>query len=90
MKYLEAFKLVLGLVPTLISAITAIEDALPEGGKGSLKLQAIKDLLQAGWETATDAVGKFDDAWPALQGAIAILVGLFNAAGKFKSKGAKS
>lgn len=84
MKYLEAIKLVLGIVPTLISAITAIEDALPEGGKGALKLQAVKDLLQAGWETATDAVGKFDDAWPALQRAIGVLVALFNAAGKFR------
>ncbi len=84
MKYLDAIKLVLGIVPTLITAITAIEDALPEGGKGALKLQAVKDLLQSGWETATDAVGKFDDAWPALKRAIDVLVTLFNAAGKFR------
>lgn len=89
MKFLEAAKLVLSLTPTLIAAVRAIEDALPEGGNGALKLEAVRGFLQASYENATDQVAKFDTVWPVLKGAIDVIVGLFNRAGLFrKPKGA--
>jgi hypothetical protein len=84
MKFLEAARLVLSLVPTLIAAVRAIEDALPDGGNGALKLEAVRGLLQSAYETATDQVQKFETVWPTLKRAIDVIVGLFNSVGLFK------
>lgn len=69
---IELFK----LVPTLIAAIRAIEEAIPAGGLGVEKLSAIKAIMSA----ASDNVEKY---WPIIEKTIGVLVSLFNKTGVF-------
>ena len=84
MKYVALVKLILSLLPVLVEAIRAVEDAIPGEGKGELKLAAIRVVLESAYAVSTDAVGRFDDLWPALQSTIAGIVTALNKAGVFK------
>lgn len=66
------------LIPALIAAMKAIEEAIPSTGKGEEKLTAIRQILEAVDSNAT----KF---WPQIQATISVLVGLFNKTGVFKT-----
>jgi len=69
--------IILQLIPALIAAMKAIEDAIPGSGQGEAKLSAIRQILEA-----VDAgAAKF---WPQIQTTIGILVNLFNATGAFR------
>ena len=68
--------LVLNLIPALIKAIAAIEEALPVAGAGKEKLGAIKEIITTTYEAGTTA-------WPVIEKVIGILVGLFNKTGVF-------
>lgn len=68
------------LIPALIQAMKAIEDAIPGSGQGEAKLSAIRQILEA-----VDAgAARF---WPQIQTTIGILVSLFNKTGTFKTAG---
>ena len=82
MKYLQIISTVLSLLPSVIQAIKAIEDAIPGAGKGEAKISAIRQIIEA-----CDAGAK--ELWPVLQKVIGILVATFNSVGVF-SKGAES
>lgn len=69
--------IVLQLIPALIAAIKAIEDAIPGSGMGEQKLAAVRAML----EVIDGSVSKL---WPQISGVIGVLVGLFNAVGVFK------
>lgn len=86
MKALQIWKILLSMLPAIIEAIKAIELALPDGGKGEEKLNAVRGVLEAGYAVAEDKDQPFEVLWPAIQRAIAALVTLFNRAGVFKSK----
>ena len=73
MKY---FLLILQMIPALIGVITALETAAPEGGKGSEKLAAVKEIMSV----------LYDDLhlmWEPIEKIVGILVGLFNKLGVF-------
>lgn len=76
----------LELVPVIIGAIRAIEQALPESGQGSAKLAALRLAIQAGYESVQDVLGAFDDVWPRIESLVRSLVAKFNETGLF-SKG---
>jgi len=84
MKYLQIVQLILSLFPTLISAIKAVEDAIPGSGHGEQKLAMVRAMLESAYEVSTDALGRFIDIWPALEKTIAGIVAAFNAVGLFK------
>ena len=67
---------VLKLLPAIIVAIKAIEDAIPGQGQGEAKLAAIRAIMEA-------ANGQISLYWPLIQTTIGILVGLFNRTGTF-------
>lgn len=69
--------IVLQLIPALIAAIKAIEDAIPGSGMGEQKLAAVRAMLEV-------IDGSISKLWPQISGVIGVLVGLFNAAGVFK------
>ena len=71
---------ILQLLPALITAIKAIEDAIPGQGQGEAKLAAVRAILEA----VDTGVAKM---WPQIQGVISILVGLFNSTKVFKTAG---
>ncbi|MCL4687489.1 MAG: hypothetical protein KJ007_02865 [Burkholderiales bacterium] len=84
MKYLEIAKLVLALFPVLISAIKAVEEAIPGQGNGEQKLAMVRGVLENAFKVATDVTVQFEALWPALAGVIGSVVTAFNASGIFK------
>jgi len=68
---------VLKLLPAIITAIKAIEEAIPGSGKGEEKLAAIRAIMEA-------ANGQIGILWPLIQTTIGVLVGLFNKTGSFQ------
>lgn len=77
---MNAVMIILQLIPALIAAMRAIEEAIPGAGKGEEKLSAIRQILEAVDSGAT----KY---WPQIQAVIGVLVGLFNKTGAFKTAG---
>ena len=69
--------MILQLIPALITAIKAIEDAIPGSGQGEAKLAAIRGILEAVDSTTAKL-------WPQIQSVIGVLVNLFNTVGVFK------
>ena len=69
--------IILQLIPTLITALKAIEEAIPGSGKGEQKLSAIRGILEA-------VDGSITSLWPQISSVISVLVTLFNNTGSFK------
>jgi phage-related minor tail protein len=69
--------IILQLIPALITALKAIEDAIPGSGMGEQKLAAVRAMLEV-------IDGSISKLWPQISGVIGVLVGLFNAVGVFK------
>ena len=59
------------LIPAIIQAMKALEDAIGEQGKGPEKLQALREML----EQVDASVAAM---WPQISGVISVLVKLFN------------
>lgn len=76
MNWLTSVTTVLQLLPAIITAIRAIEEAIPGKGQGEAKLAAIREILEA-------ASGQVTMFWPLIEKAIAVMVGLFNRTGVF-------
>lgn len=74
---MQAITIILQLIPALITAIKAIEDAIPGAGQGEQKLAAVRGIL----ETVDGGVAKL---WPQISGVIGVLVNMFNQTGAFK------
>lgn len=75
MNFIEIFKIIVSLVPLLIQAIKAVEEAIPGQGAGEMKLAAVREMLEAASTFAGDTL---DDIWPAIEKVIGSLVNLFN------------
>lgn len=84
MKFLTILRTIVSLMPVLIQAIKAAEEAIPGSGKGEQKLAMIRGVLEAGYSAATDAEATFDEIWPAVQKAVSSIVTALNAANVFK------
>lgn len=69
--------IILQLIPALITALKAIEEAIPGSGKGEQKLSAIRGILEA-------VDGSITSLWPQISSVIGVLVTLFNNTGIFK------
>lgn len=65
------------LLPAIIAAIKAIEEAVPGQGQGEQKLAAVRGIIEA-----VDA--GVAQLWPQIASTIGVLVGLFNKSGVFK------
>lgn len=69
--------IILQLIPALITALKAIEEAIPGSGQGEQKLAAVRGMLEV-------IDGSISNLWPQISGVIGVLVNLFNATGVFK------
>ena len=67
---------IFNLIPAIISALKAIEEAIPGEGKGEAKLAAVRGML----EVVDSGIGKL---WPQISGVVTVLVKLFNETGVF-------
>ena len=65
------------LIPAIIEAMKAIEEAIPGNGKGEQKLAAIRGILESSYTQA-------NELWPSVEKSIKVIVDLFNAVGVFK------
>lgn len=86
MGILETAKLVLGLLPTILEAVKAVEAALPISGKGKEKLELVKTSVQAVFDASNQTVTTFQETWPQLEKVVSAVVTLFNSVGLFKKK----
>jgi hypothetical protein len=82
--WFELLKLVLSLVPMLVQAIKAVEDAIPGNGYGEQKLALVRSIIESAYEKATGALGSFEQMWPILESTIGAIVRAFNSTGVFK------
>lgn len=73
---MNAIITVFQLIPAIIAAMKAIEEAVPGQGKGEQKLAAIREML----ELIDGTVAKL---WPQISGVVGVLVKLFNQTGAF-------
>jgi hypothetical protein len=78
---MEKLLTVLKLLPALIIAIKAVEEAIPGDGKGEAKLRLVRETI----ESVDASIGAL---WPVLAGVIANVVRTFNDTGVFKKAGA--
>jgi len=62
------------LLPAIIAAIKAIEEAIPGQGQGEQKLAAIRGMLEVVFE-------RTNEFWPDIVKLIGVTVGLFNRVG---------
>ena len=76
MNWLTSVTTILQLLPSIITAIKAIEDAIPGKGQGEAKLAAIREILES-------VSGQVSTLWPFIEKAISVLVSLFNKTGTF-------
>ena len=81
MNFLLILKLVVQLLPMLIDAVKAIEAAVPSAGQGSVKLEAVKNLVTSVADIAGDVDAK--NLSSALDKAISLVVTLLNKTGVF-------
>ena len=77
MSWLTTATTLLQLIPAIITAIKAIEEAIPGKGQGEMKLAAIREILES-------VSGQVSALWPFIEKAISVLVSLFNATGVFQ------
>lgn len=77
MNWIIQLTIILNLLPAIITAIKAIEEAIPGQGKGEQKLAAVREIIEA----VSSQAGAL---WPQIQTVIGILVGLFNRTGVFQ------
>jgi len=77
---MQTLILIAQLLPALIAAIKAIEEAIPGAGQGEAKLAAVRGIIEA-VDTG------YKNLWPQIQPVIGVLVGLFNKTGAFKTAG---
>ena len=76
MNWLSTATALLQLLPAIIAAIKAIEEAIPGQGQGEMKLAAIREILES-------VSGQVTTLWPFIEKAIGVVVALFNRAGVF-------
>ena len=83
MKLLTVLRIVVSMLPMIIQAIKAVEEAIPGKGEGELKLALVRGLLETAYSVATDVEVSFEEVWPVLLKTITAIVGAFNKSGTF-------
>ena len=83
-KFITILKLLVELLPTIVSIIKQIEALIPQSGQGATKLAMTRELIEGAYKQATDISVSFDEVWPAIQRTITSLVATYNSLGIFK------
>jgi hypothetical protein len=77
-------KLLISLGPDIMKFIKAIEEMMPDSGKGSEKLAVLRGYLEAVWEGFGTGLPAFEEFWPKLNAVVTAVVATFNSIGWFK------
>lgn len=76
MTWLSTATALLQLLPAIIIAMKALEEAIPGKGQGEMKLAAIREILES-------TSGQVQMIWPYVEKAISVLTTIFNKTGTF-------
>ena len=76
-------KFVGSLIPTIISIIKAIEEALPQAGLGAEKLAIIRQIFEEAYKSVAEALPDMEKVWAVVKKVIDLFVSLFNKTGTF-------
>lgn len=76
MNWLSTATALLQLLPAIITAMKALEEAIPGKGQGEMKLAAIREILES-------TSGQVQMLWPFIEKAISVLTTIFNKTGTF-------
>jgi hypothetical protein len=83
MKWLDKLRTMLEVVKVLPSILQTVEAAIPGQGQGELKLELVRQMLEAAIAAAGIAVDVFKEVWPKIKELIDAIVALFNEVGVF-------
>lgn len=83
-KVVEIVRLLVALMPAIITLVQQFEALLPQSGQGQAKLAAIRETLQGVFAEVSDAALAFGDVWPTIERFIGATVRTLNAAGVFR------
>lgn len=86
MQLIMILKAIVTYLPLIIQLIKVVEEQFPEAGLGSMKLDAVRGMLETSFTEAQDFTDKFDDIWPVLEKTIGKVVAFMNATGAFGKK----
>lgn len=81
--FLQIAQIVLGLFPTILSAVQAVEAAIPGSGNGKAKFDAVMGSVQAVYSAVSSGLPVFAQIAPAIESVINLAVTAFNATGIF-------
>ena len=74
-KFLKVAQIILSLLPFIKGAIETIEAQFPDAGIGGQKLELVKTIIEAAYESAgPDGEYGMDDIWPGISKVITYLV----------------
>lgn len=83
-KVLEILKIVASLIPVIVQAIKAIEEAIPDKGQGAQKLTIIRTMVEQAFGQIEQASVAFQDVWPIVESTVGGFVKLFKSTGLFQ------
>lgn len=79
--FIEILKLVLAVVPVIISLIKTLESEWPQAGLGKEKLAVVRQIFESAYKAVEESMPSIEKVWVVVQGVIDSMVSLFNKAG---------
>jgi hypothetical protein len=68
---------IIQLIPEIIKIVRAVEEVMPEAGKGKEKLEFVREMLTKAYDGVTEA-------WPNIESVVGVVVKYLNQWGIFK------
>mgnify|MGYP001767351186 CR=1 FL=1 len=75
----ENLKLIMQVIPYILTLIKTVEQSIPEGGSGKAKLTFVRETIAAIYP-------QIMDLWPIIEKIISYAVTLYNTTGVFQKK----
>lgn len=76
---LENLKIIIQIIPYILTLLKAVEESIPEGGAGKAKLAFVRETIGAIYP-------QIMDSWPVIEKIISYAVTLYNTTGVFQKK----
>lgn len=83
-RFILILRLLAEITPALITAIKAVEQAMPESGRGREKLELVRVIVEQAYTELIEVTLNFTEVWPHIQRLIATIVAAYNSTGVFK------
>lgn len=75
----ENFKIIIQIIPYILTLLKSVEESIPEGGAGKAKLTFVRETIAAIYP-------QIMDSWPVIEKIISYAVTLYNTTGVFQKK----